>query len=1157
MPIRSLLTLISLIALAFWPGERVQAQERPVTTTPPAKAEQEATPLEKIPIPTDAILVICENLGQAVQQMQPGSIILSPKRYQALIEELAKLKSTAATEEERLFSACRIQGQWLPAQPPFSLQDEVELTFELEFQTEAPLTRWPLPLKGLRLTFAELDGQSPIWSRSPQGLVLTVPEAKQHRLMLRGRVPVTRVGANRKWLLERLPSAAITSFQFTTIEDVVEASIKGAGPVRIEPTQGKEKIVLAKALGVVQQLEFQWQIRTPADDQAAAVQVQGDLRFAVDESSVETEARLRFDLPSGKINHLRLKLPPNVDNLRIDAWQREDQRTVLEWSGPDPQGEVTVRLPSAWLADEAAHTLRLRFSQLHEAKVGETLHLGQIVVADPPCEKQTGVITLASAPELHYRVDPGPLRRSDVHVASWFDARGFAQSFRYLQQPAQIKATLERIEQPMLAAEARLSYQLRLVPGQLKLTCQLEIHRRSSFGLDQIEMSWPKGWNLNSELFLSPLVRQAQQDATTDTLRLSLVGRLPDVIKLTLEGDWQTSGASRTNLRLPRLLSGWGERDQRRLPVQWVTSAAPLIIEGSEHDIRLETGSQALLAESQTPLELDTWMRPPFRVQVRSLAMNQGEGAQTAPQLQLQWKPRQPVLRSEAQVFITPTLPWVRQQWHWQWPGQTPAQMQLYVPTNILASLRLAWQTPSDAALRPISWTVMPGGGEGATLITIRPPGPGVEAATLWCEFPLPHRGPPAHPSEDQLIELRWVVPRLETDEEKPTIAVLVWLDARFAAQWHATAAARKMADAALPQRTRMGWSVMPRLEATFADATLPVSIQLTPDKESAHPTTVERILMEARPLQEGWTSLRASLWVQRLTHEEMTLAIPWPATSLVLERIAVMGQPLQERDVRLEAQEERTRLHLRLAPTLLSQSFYVEIFYQVRDAAPSWLIKRWSLPAVELASAAAPAQTRWRVEWPRSQSLLLSEAARLEQGPSWNGFWREPQPSYLKRAMDAWFMPTGGGSNVQEGASENAALSFSTSAARMTLWHVSRLAWQVLCSTFVLLLGYVVWRMRSLSRWTTLGCIFLGLLLMVFMTPELAFQMGCAAQPGLLVIAFILLAGWSYQGMVSRRIQSRFASSQALLPSTLMVKPSTSQERAAASSSTSSVGGS
>lgn len=1130
---------------AHWP------QDRTNTTNPPAKSDGQVTlPLDKTPIPGDAIIVICENLGQALSQMQPGSIILSPKRYQALMDELARLKTRTNDSDERIFSECKITGRWLAARPPFTMQDEAELTIELTFRTDTPRVRWPLPLKGFLMTQAMLDGQAPIWAREQQSLNLLVPSAGQHQLKLQGRTPVTRNGATRRLLLERLPSAVITSMQFVTSEEVTLAAIKGASPVRIESLPNQEKQLIADALGVVQQLDLQWQIKNNRDtDGQPLVQVVGDIRYAIDEGNIETEARLRFDLQAGKMTEIRLKLPTDIENLRVETWQRDEKREMVEISGPSASGEVTLRLPNAWLAEGMARTIRLRFSQPKEVKLGESISVGQLEVLAPRCEKQTGTITLTSVAELHYRVDPGILRRADTIEASWFELRGFSQSFRYQKQPATITAVLERVDQPLLAAEARLSYQLQTQLNQLKLTCQLELRRLSPYALDQIELSWPTGWTLNSDVFLSPLIRQVQQDVNTGSIRLSLAGRLPENIKLNLEGEWQAAGSLRTQLVLPRVLAGWGEREGKRFPIRWVSSTGTLTVDGPEFDMRIETGTQALLSESLTPLDLDLWVRPPLRMVAKSITASANEDPTLVPRLQWQWKPRRPVMRGEAHVFVAPSRTLIRQQWQWHWPGTTPQQIQLQVPTQVLPSLQLAWQKPTDAAPQPISWTSAGKTDEPLTIIQLRLPVANMDAMLLWCDYMLP--GLPLVTGDQPMsLKWHWITPRSEGDEEPLPIMARVWPDARMQVSWQPLPPSMSRRDDPNANVPSAAWTVEPTLQTIFADSSQPVTLQSYAGKANPLVTHVERILMEARPLQDGWTSLRAALWLQRLGQEELQLTIPWPSASLTIERILVMGQSLAEQDWSLATQNDQTLLRLKLPPTWFSHSFLLEVYLQVQATTPGWLPQQWLLPSVQCVEQRAVPPTRWRVEWPTAQSLLYASAARLEQRPNFNGIWIEPKPALLKRTMDNWLLPSPV-FDLEMVRQEQLAFSLAQDpiAHSITLWSMPRLTWQMLCSTSVLLLGYWSWRFphRLLKIiWTIL---ILSYVVLLLTTPNLAFQAGIAAQPGLAVLLFVWLMRNVYLRWKQRSHRARFSGAKPASTSRWVERPSSAPEFKPASS--------
>src|SRR5262245_56072016 len=87
-----------------------QAEDRPPKAeSPPAVAKGRPT-LNDLTLPPEAILVLCEKAGDVLRAL-PKAVVLSPEKYQDLLDRLAMLEKAARAQKPTPISICTLTGK--------------------------------------------------------------------------------------------------------------------------------------------------------------------------------------------------------------------------------------------------------------------------------------------------------------------------------------------------------------------------------------------------------------------------------------------------------------------------------------------------------------------------------------------------------------------------------------------------------------------------------------------------------------------------------------------------------------------------------------------------------------------------------------------------------------------------------------------------------------------------------------------------------------------------------------------------------------------------------------------------------------------------------------------------------------------------------------
>src|SRR5262249_23016864 len=169
-------------------------------------------------LPADAIIVVCESTAEALRRV-PDAIVLTPKKYLELLDEIARLKRLLQTEKPTAPSTCHLKGK----------VEGNSVVFQAKFDvvTDHPGAVVLLACPQARATAALIDGRTPLLRAETDGFLVQIEKAGHHHLILDLTVPLpTRGGESRGFELT-LPRAAITSLELDLPANVKDVRVGG------------------------------------------------------------------------------------------------------------------------------------------------------------------------------------------------------------------------------------------------------------------------------------------------------------------------------------------------------------------------------------------------------------------------------------------------------------------------------------------------------------------------------------------------------------------------------------------------------------------------------------------------------------------------------------------------------------------------------------------------------------------------------------------------------------------------------------------------------------------------------------------------------------------------------------------------------------------
>jgi hypothetical protein len=1015
--------------------------------------------LDKLPLPPDAILVITDSVRHALNQMRVGSIVLSAERYQSIMDELNRLRREVAIRQaDFVFASCFIRGRIAAV----AKQPRAELKIELSFRTTVAEQRVPLPLSGLQLTAAELDGGLPPWQVEREQIVLLVPEPGSHRLVLEGTCNLEGHGSEHRLKLERFPPSLITALELLVPGAVGQAQIRGGPRLAVEPTSSGSRLK-GDGLGPLPQLDLTWRDSATA---AAPLTVSGTIRHALTEQQFDIDARLRLEGGREAVSELRLRLASIPKDLEVEQATGEGTQP-LTWSeaGPNESDVLVIKLPHAWRAESGPLQLRLRGNFLWSGPAA----LGVLEVLQPPPSRQSGLVVIRASPGLPLRLLPGNVLAGDVRELPERDAAGAVQVFRYGRQPVRLEARLEPVRLEQLA-EVRLTHFVHFTPGRAVLSCDLEVLRLRRFAVQEIVIGVPAGWRVDNRSATQPLV--AQTEESRGQLHVKLVNRITTPFRLRLEGELVGSTYDRVNFELPRVIELREEPGQSFPSLRIVARQERVVIDGDDVEVRLDAGTAGLIDEQNRPPSMEAPLLLPAVLLVSESSRRSPD--RPSARLALFWRARQARVNGAAEVFVDRQRMQIRQILIWHWPQRVPAQVALEAPAGVTiaptAEFEPDCEAPTTRIHLPLSRRIR---GDTATITLDLPPRVGTRSRlVITFDVSLQLDTSPIP------LPLQWL---------RPMAAEIAW-DGGWPVTFWSTRQVRLEGPAMLPVPSATAVAPQAGFRLESWDSPCPVRAARTlPRRPAAVAESAEVSVITSGERSTSDLSVVRVTWRWRLAQvhdSRLLLKCPWPSERVRLHQATIDTLPLAPDNLELTTDENgHLQVGLPIELSLLPRSFCLALEGSVSSGSSQWGVRR--VPTWEWPAETTMVSSRWWLRLPVSQTIVDTPATVVASDES-ESYW-ELWDGHLSQELE---------------------------------WReLNRTWWRVSCSSLVVLAAVATVASRRPKTW--LLAFGMLLLLLGAVRPWLFRQASLAALPGIGATAVLIIGRfWRRQLSTSRRFQ-------------------------------------
>jgi hypothetical protein len=1102
------LSLLALLALAL-PAAPSAADKKMASPPPKAGAGKKKPALAA---PPGTVIAVYEDWGDALKAM-PDGIVISPKTFADMVEELARLRAQLERRKRRAItpSKCLLKGKI-----DGSL---VVLQAQVEFTTRQADAVVALACGQAHATGVSLDGATPqllggarATGADPEGFSVEVEKPGNHSLTLDLILPLAARPGGHGFSLD-LPRCPVTRLELELPPGVKDA--RCGGKTLAEAGLALKGNQVAGFLGVLDQLELTWKGAGSAG--AAVLAAEGLVQVRLDLRDLACQARLTLRPLGGQVAEWRLLVPRHAelkvapaDEARVAKIDRVEQQKVAVH---------TIRLKEAG-ADPLTVTVA---THAPVPKLGTRAGVGPFTLLG--ATRQTGSLLVSStAGELHLEFHPqGHLARREVSDEEQRRDANLLAAFRYghMAGPADkpgpdpwLEVEAETVRGQV---KARVAHTLTLDGDRSSWRVKTVITGTPRWAdVGQFQVLLPPGCEFNEESAfpLPERVLQVGYDKAKRVVEFRLArgsgaGALRN-FTVGLEANYTRPGdepatSGRAVLRLPR------------------PRAAE---EGGEVTVRVPRDVELLTPDERAAGDLELVRQGTHELVWRG-------GRHVPERVEVRWRPWRPQVRVSGVVDLTLAAGSgrVRHELSFHFPQPTPPQLSLRVPPAVAASLRVA-----DGGR-------LAGAGPGEVRL-VQPGAPSGRTHRIVLEYsfaPTLRNG--------GVFAVPLVVPEAVTQGET---RVRVWaepgaLPARVGGAWG------ERDVEVVPGRVRL-----PALVLRGEGVDLPLSLRLGP-AEAAPTVLVERALVRAEVGEAGVQTYRAGYRLGRLSARHLDVELPAPVAALGLRVWLDAKEVTPEAVDESGAPSDGGRVaRLRLAPSLVGRGAVLELRYQLPPGRSGRGPLQTTLQPPVVRGHPGGVPTRWQVTLPADWVAVAPEAgpgARRAWGR--RGWLLAPHLALTTADLERWFR---GGAPAAtppdpEADSETvpSLVCWRDSPEPLVVTHVPQQAWLLVCSLGVLVVGlglsWLTWPAGPRAGaggwlWPALALLGLGLVVAALVWPNTLGQIAYGCQPGAAVLVAVAGLQWLLHERYRRRI--------IFLPSFSRGRPGSSLARADGTAGTS-----
>lgn len=973
------------------------------------------------------------------------------------------------------------------------------LTLIYSFRTTQPRTVIALGCQRAAVISAKSEsGQLPILNPpGDDGLTAFVDSVGEHTLTLTVEVLVTTRGTKNEIGFDMgLPRCAITTLELTKPPAAglkkltLSTRIPEVTPPK--PSEIKASSISAEALskplplGATDTLELAWEKPSAPVISGTSRSIDADIAVRVEESSIETVAKLRLH---GAVKEWPMQLPANAEVVVERAVPSTvgtpaDTATVVRPTDAIKSTWI-IRIPSdpanpEWLATITVRQLR--------PKAADPKYRGPYAIgpySSPAATKQTGRIRISAPANIRLSYKPlADVGRLDLPAGADDD---LLSMFQYSALPtpvgnARVTAIMElETRAAVIVPRVRPNYKLRLTAGGWQLDAVLKITPAPRGEVEQILVEMPPGWQKRLEATPEEIVESVQvvKEGAGRSLAVKFITPQKAPFELTLSSTFPISpGARELSIPLPR----YPQTDERESKVS-VTVAEGLEVRGIGHAI----DSNQATAES---------LKAAPGGKVGAVTTVLGEFERGLDRVDVVWQPYRPELACEirAEVTVQDRQTLVTQTILFKPTADDPRPVRIRGPQNAIV-----WQQ-STPPLDPVD-TV------GSNEWEFRPP-----ASSGGKEFALTVTFAVKHPSKADgqqsvriPISLFWPESASRTETR-----VRVWggTSGRRGelvndGQW------RELPPEPMPGRDTLPWFTL-----ATSSGKVPLTLSLSEVGDSGVPFIgIERAILLAAITDAGNAICRAKFLLTKWTGDLAEIQLPHAqALEVFIDGKRADGIVPNEADL----------VQIPLPEARAGKSATIELRY--RAPLPRGPRGVRLLPPPVIRGATLRNALRWHLGVDGGIApLLLTRELNLELQWAWRGFGFAPSAASTPAELEQWFS-AGAESERSESMIWPTAASDTIAArqiepAALAILLLPRFGWIAAISLLAFAVGYFVSRLRV--QWLSLavGGFAIGAAIASVVVPHPVAQAFAAMQPGIAALGAFLFGKAALAGYLRRRV--------------------------------------
>ncbi|GIW96320.1 MAG: hypothetical protein KatS3mg110_4361 [Pirellulaceae bacterium] len=356
--------------------------------------------------------------------------------------------------------------------------------------------RVPLRLDDVAIRSARIDGQPARLVPDERGAVVLlyeVPEkssTRSIRLILEYAKAIEKV-PGRNSVVVHPPQASINEWRVAVPESGVHIQIQPALALSPEPVppapEGMEQTAVRAFTGPAEEVRIEW---NPQSQGAAGVATLAaaelQQEFYIDESSVRCRTAVTYQLSSGMLEQIRLRVPSQYRVVGVfDANVRQWQVTG--------DGTVQMVLVDLFEPARANQSLLVELERFDIDPTAEDVTLPLIEALDAGRQQGTIVVRMSESLRAAVRQRRGLVQVDTSELPEAVRNQSWSFAFRYVTLPYELTLAVEKISPEVDLQQHVVAY---LEPKQLSVDLFAVLDVRQS-GLFQISIVAPPGWRPN------------------------------------------------------------------------------------------------------------------------------------------------------------------------------------------------------------------------------------------------------------------------------------------------------------------------------------------------------------------------------------------------------------------------------------------------------------------------------------------------------------------------------------------------------------------------------------------------------------------------------------------------------------------------------------